>query len=288
MAAGQDVPEGLALFDDTVYWTVYGDPQMGLNGAVRKLAKDDPLGTPIDVAPMTGPGPAFIDVDATGVFWTNVYATGSLQKNGQNCVGPLDDVRALTIDGDYVYFVSRKTIQKVKTSECGAPINGFPVIHGDDNYGITVDANYIYWTDKSNTKDGGVWRMDKGGGLPTLLTAQPLAFEIAVGDGAVCYTTYEDPTGYVFVADLDLDPLEPKSLASGQPLPNGLAIDDGYCYWGTSGMKADYIARKRLDNTGSVETIIDGDLGIQALAFDEFHLYYTAVGSKTVSRIARP
>jgi hypothetical protein len=149
-------PFRVAADDRDVYWTDEGT--FGMNdGAVQRLRYSE--GGAVAEALQTGlatPRGLALDIDDSGfavaVFWTNFAEDGALMR--------------ATIDaGGAVGAIDELATGQVLPS------------------GVTVDGNYVYWT---NRGDGSVMRLDKGaapGASPvTLATDQRSPGEIAVDD----------------------------------------------------------------------------------------------------------
>ncbi len=83
------------------------------------------------------------------------------------------------------------------------------------------------------------------------------------------------------------------TFAADQTTPHALAIDSGFAYWFAVTLqqgKGSYIAemrRKKLDGSGSVETILCGLNTPDQIHFDADHVYVTEASSSSGTRIER-
>jgi hypothetical protein len=79
-------------------------------------------------------------------------------------------------------------------------------------------------------------------------------------------------------------------LASGQPSPYTLAIDDSSVYWANWGAKAptDVSVAKVALNGGPVTTLVAGVAGASGIALDRMHVYFVGAGTNGYGLLSVP
>ena len=90
---------------------------------------------------------------------------------------------------------------------------------------ITVDDNYVYWTNCSN--DGQVMKIPREGGTPIVLAENQTYPTSVKVNGTHAYWATRD-------GDVKRIPLAggtPTILVSGEVFPFGVAIDANHVYW---------------------------------------------------------
>lgn len=214
LVTGLGLPEGLAVANDTVFWT---DFQPAGTGGIFREDTTGGMGTLIT---QTVNYPYRIEVDATHVYWTDEgvlgVPNGAVQRvpigGGQVEViaGSLPTPRGLVLDLDgdaatqvfWTIFDQNGVIMRAQIVD-GVPAQAQTLTTGQafPNH-LTIDADYIYWT---NRGDG---------------TVRRLAKDAAPGASSVV-------------------------LAEGQRSPGEIAVDDEFIYWINEGT----VANNQLDGS---------------------------------------
>ena len=161
----------------------------------------------------------------------------------------------LAADSDYVYFMEHYGEShdgSVKRVRWNLPFEDYPIeseilVHGEDPFGMTIDADYVYYMIHGDRGTEKVMRISKDGGDPEIL-AYPRdirgcchTWDIAVdptgSDPYVYFTVrdgpggWSDPNGYVGKV-LKTGGSIIELTASGQiSYPTGIAIDSDYVYF---------------------------------------------------------
>lgn len=142
--------------------------------------------------------PVAIAADATHVYWIEA---GHLDENGNPTAGSL--VRAALDGGPPVLVVGQLSWPSA----------------------LAVHDGFVYWSDRD-----GLWRVATSGGPPTAISATVVAFELAVQDGRVYWTSVQP--SQVGVVDVDGDGLAVIDDAADTDY-FALTVDATHLYWGT-------------------------------------------------------
>jgi hypothetical protein len=95
--------------------------------------------------------------------------------------------------------------------------------------GFAIDNANAYWTDWDAQE---IMTVPKGGGTPApLATGQIQPDSLAIGGGAVFWTTWVSTTGYGYVMSMTLDGGAPTIMASDQVQPSAICTDGASVYW---------------------------------------------------------
>lgn len=248
LAAWQDSPVALALDDTQVYWINQGTSG-GVDGAVRSIARAG--GAPITLADKQAT-PRSIVVDQGRALWTNRGETdndGSLMAfspggSAGSLLTGLDQPEGLALAGGLVFWTqySGGVFRATSLGANSAPLeadSGAP-------YGIAAAADRVCWTDH---RAGSV-------------TCQPLVSGVPAGDPLPI--SGEEATPHAIALDVDAEGKatavywvnlgameragevvrvslvggvigEREVLASGQPHPIAIALDEASVFWTNRG-----------------------------------------------------
>ena len=103
---------------------------------------------------------------------------------------------------------------------------------GNTPWGIAVDANLVYWTDRTG---GRVRSYDKASGnVSTLATGQQDPIAIAVYNGTVYWANAgncANADGSIWQLDIGTDAGSPTRIADSQACPSAIAADGAGVYW---------------------------------------------------------
>ncbi|CAN5923881.1 hypothetical protein BH11MYX4_BH11MYX4_44360 [soil metagenome] len=193
-------PFGLALDSTSVYWADRNSTELRrrpLGGGAEVHVADSTAGLPIAIA-----------VDQSQVFWIGDFTgevEGRAADGGTFSVGKGGTSgRDLVLDGTFVYWGAAidlgqdGRISRAPRSGAG-PTETIGAAKGEP-MSLAVDGKRVYWTAWDRKADGGVVTAGVYACAPT-------------GCGA-----------------------GPTTLAAGQDLPRGIALDDGAIYWGANGV----------------------------------------------------
>lgn len=248
-------------------------------------------GTPIGgmastVASSNRPGQ--VSVDASSVFWGSwpsgptAGAMWRASKTGGSAQALFtlpntnDYVQASAADGADVFFgVSDGTIRKVPAAGGPASVVASP---GIGLQFFAVDATHLYFT-KSVSGVGGIYRMAKATGAISTIdasSAQVCRAGLAVDathvywaeDGCFSCST---STGRILKAPLAGG--APVVIASGQPHPNFVAVDDGNVYW--SNLCSGTIVKAPKAGDAPPTTLASGQAAPQGIAAHDGFVYWT-------------
>ncbi len=269
------------------------------------------LCTPATVA--TGQGPIWgITVSATTIYFTGSSpgaTNGQVLQTNFSAINQvsqvpgatnLADPRGITIDlgtsPNNIYWVDYgdTTVDEVKLLG-SAPKIDWPAI-GDAGFepptyaqplGVTVDAQYIYWTANGA---GAVLRMPIGNGgahPPQVLSSgetQPVA--IAVDATNVYWVDFGTPVIPGSVRQMPKDGSgSVTTLAANEPSPWGIAIDANNVYW-TDQVNPGYVKQVPIGG-GTIVTLASGEGAPYGIAVDPTspQVFWTSADTGYVSSV---
>lgn len=248
LVAGLERPAtALALDAEHVWFT----------SPVTRVSKD--FGNQREPMAMTNGDVWSLATDGDYAFWINI--SGGLQRldSGTREVHEFGDPGYhLALDELNVYFTSSFVGRYAKDA------SEWQVLADMPGEAIAVDELFVYFT---VPKGGGLFRVEKTGGMPVALMSNTSASYIAVLDGDVFVSEHTAPAGVFRVNGVGLRTLvasvqnpygvaadrfgvfwadwldgsiwwrahdegaEPRKLASGQPFPRDIAVDARAVYW---------------------------------------------------------
>lgn len=260
LAANQDLPRGIAVDADFVYWVnATGDgmlqkiPLAGGTPIALVTGLWEPQGVAVDGthaywgsvgdgqigsvlktggAPATlawGDGVYWVAVDASSVYWTSIE--GPAMKVGltggvPSPLASVGSIRGLAIDAQSAYFADMDSGKIHAVSRFGGTLA--TLASGQSGpVGIGVDASFVYWTDVTLGK---VLRVPKAGGaVEELATGIDRPWELAVDASGVYLTT---GAGEIIVVNPATKVR--TTLTTGQPTPSSIVTDATHIYWTNS------------------------------------------------------
>lgn len=303
LAVQQNVPYGVAVDGEFVYWTNIASGAPGSGSVMRQSLHGGDAGTIVTLASGLN-NPSAIAVDATSVYWANFgtkassFTDGSIarvSKTGSDGGVPttlasgLSHPLAIAVDAASVYFANQgsQAAGYLDGTIGKAPLGG----GGDggswttlaDNQAspsaIAVDATSVYFTDSGDASigyvNGSVQKVPLSGGTATsLATGQIGAVALAI-DSRNAY--YANGVGGV-VASVPLDGSATfTTLASNEEQIVALAADGSSIYWttsATSGSVTTGAVRKMPIRGGVPATVASNQDVPEGIAFDGTSLYW--------------
>jgi hypothetical protein len=214
--------EAIVVDATSIYWTNFNA------GTIMKAGLDGGAVTTLLGAEQA---PRLV-VDATHVYWTTYFGGTVMQANldGSNptqlASGQSHPV-GLAVSLGSAYFVDYEPPDSGGAVLVAQSGTAFPrALEQPYPNGIALDGTFIYWT--NSIPDGGVWRVNVGGGVPeSMADHQSGPFGIAVDDTGVYWTNASGST----VMKVALDGGPPVVLATGQFQPYFIALDATSVYW---------------------------------------------------------
>jgi hypothetical protein len=251
------------------------DVGMPLDGSSPDVLKDGP---PVD----DGPGSDGGCVPACAGACIDARCLLTLSTSGGG--GPL----ALNASSAYWLDIVMKTVMTVPLS--GGTSTTLAVGQAG-LFALAVSADNVYWTEHGSVADDGILSVPVSGGVPSTFAAgQASANGLAVHGSRLYWTNgltdggALGASGTVVSAPFEgaLDGGSIATLASGQDVPFGIAMNDSNVYWSAHGT----IATIPLDG-GSATTLVSGPLPKNpfGLALDGVNVYWTDYGSGTVMSV---
>jgi hypothetical protein len=250
LVSGQVYPYGIAIDDARVYWVAKGWD--GGGAGVFAASKDGG-----DLRQLAdADNPAFLSSDELALYWANEgdgSANGSIGRVNKDgtILGPLTFARL------------------------------WP-------RGITVDPNFIYFTNESDA--GGVLRLNKAGGNLEVVAALPHdggygAGDIVLDDASAHAYWVTEGNGVVGAVPLPPGTGPATVVASNQATPDGLATDGTKLFWTNIGGTA--VEEMPTADAAALTTVIDGLSQPNGIALDPDFIYVTTFQSGRLYRIPR-
>ncbi len=276
-ASGQDSPLGIAVVDNTVYWT-----NEGSSGTV--MAQNTLMEGPVVLA--AGQAfPRWITATSNEVFWTN-YAGGSQgtvmrmvltsPTSGFPYVVAKDQggPDGIAIDPQHVYWANFASGSNVARANKNG--SEFSVIapNQDNPSGVAVDDSRVYWT----SLDGSVRSRSKQGGDQVLHAGgQDGPTAIAVNAGHLYWANYNGGQ----VMRVALPSGSPQMLYASGERAFGIAVDGQHVYW-TDFTRGS--VQRVAKAGGDAELIAEGQKNPAGIAVDDRAVYWVNRGGQVMLR----
>ena len=272
-------------------------------GGVVTAGNGGPDGGPVDGRPMdvgTPPEGGSRDVAKDG----RPGEDGPASDSGclPECAGTCIDNRCiltlstsggggpLALNGSGVYWLDL-AMKRVMTVPLSGGMSATLAVEQAGLSALAVSADSVYWTDHNSSTNYTILSVPVSGGVPVTFTAGQGSPNGLAANASRLYWTNGwtdggEPTssGTVVSAPLEgaLDGGSIATLASGQDVPFGIAINSTEAYWAGHGA----IATIPLEG-GSSTTLVSGSLPKSpfGLALDAVNVYWTDYGSGTVMSV---
>jgi hypothetical protein len=287
LATGQAGAFSVDVDDASVYWSNTGSQSLvkidknATNGVPTTLLQKPqerflPTGVRVDGAYVavvdqnTGNGTA-------PVYRVNKTTGGPAGGLGGACA--IDGNGGIAIDADYVYFVNGVSGSVYHAAKGSGTCE--PIVNGQAGVArVVVDDTSLFITNKNpQAGSSGIMRSSKGGGTPTAIAMSSVskAFEI-VADGTTLFAS--TPDGRIVRVNKDGSGF--AELATGQPGPFGLAVDDSSVYW-VDNVSGEVWATDKV--AGQPRLIAANQQNVQTVAVDRDRIYWAT--DTSIMRIAK-
>ena len=140
-------------------------------------------------------------------------------------------IYGLAADNSYIYIAEGDTIGRAHLDGTSRDDSFISTVSARD---VTVDGNYIYWTE--NVASGGIARANlDGSGVNHDFIKANAPYGVAVGADHVYWSNWTAPWGIdmgTTVGRAKLDGTEVnQAFVTGAQLPQGIAVDASHIYW---------------------------------------------------------
>jgi hypothetical protein len=280
-------PEGVALQDQFVYWTVYSIdcPTGSLGGEgfgfIMGARRDDGTRT-VRLAHV--PCPLAVAAADDDLYWTNTpgFLSSSVwtaKNTGQGAHALATGLRSpstIRVDAQSVYWNDFDGIYAISRHQSATPQRVVAVDQIDSAKfsAFVIDDHYIYWTDQAPYGKGGVFRVEKSGGSPEQLVAVEHAMAIALSSAGLFWL--EETSFQEFaVSFYDWNTRAAVQLTTITTQPFDLAAFGDQVYWAEIGANGGpgYVRFARVGQTGSVQIV--GQQHPVAVAVDDKYVFWS-------------
>ncbi len=256
ISTSENIPSGIALGSNGVYWVDFNSGAVGTSEIVNGNFQ-----IPDYFEPASGmAGPIAVAVDTHNIYWVNRVAGTVNQLPLSAMLGPAnadagtpptvlasgrDQPTALVVDSANIYWVDFGSTQSPTGTVNMVPIGGnnaqvVPLATGQSqpNDIATSDTDtYVYWVNQAQRPNGSVQRVPKAGGTMPALLATTLGGPtgIAVDAQYVYWTNFNDGTVQKVALAGPSEGGAPYTLATGQDTPQAITVDSVSVYWASHG-----------------------------------------------------
>ncbi|MBI3203365.1 MAG: hypothetical protein HYZ29_17635 [Myxococcales bacterium] len=168
--------------------------------------------------------------------WMVVLSAGCGSIDHGDCAGRVESVASelpgaygIAVDNTDVYWTDNESGTVIAAPKSGGALRTLASGQHHPQF-VALDSTHVYWGN-AQSPDGFVGRVEKSGG-PVEVVADNSARVIAVDASRVFFTAYGDGAA-VRSAPLAGGPA--VTLADAQPNPTGIAVFEGFVYWGNQG-----------------------------------------------------
>jgi hypothetical protein len=199
---------------------------------------------------------------------------------------PFGNPLPIAVDSNNIYFGASLYGVVELPKDGGAPnvLSDTPALVP----GLAIDSTTVYWTDNLFED---VWQApidpDAGGAEPLGFLDEPqppTPFGIAVDPAKIYYAGWDD-AGYILSVDIGgILGLSLTTVATGDFLPNGLALDTFYVYW--TDVDGGRVMRRDKGATLPIQTLASGQQQPAGITVDSQNVYWTDTAAGTVMALS--
>lgn len=263
LTAHQNIPRGLVIAGDSLYWINEGRRAEGDPGLFR-MPKEG--GEPVMLA--KGKGFQELAVDEENVYWTNAEAEVVLQVSRRGgtprvLAAEQNNPTSLQLDASSVYWLAGDAVWRVDKAG-GKAVELFSGL--GQPAGLAVDDTSVYWY---STFSGKLMRGPKKGRAPRAIAEEETTLHGFFIDERFVYWSFGNQ-GSAQVRRLAKAGGKPASVVTGQAVPAALAQDTSSVYWASE----DAIFRADKGGGAAIK-VVDRPDEVTSIATDGAYVYWT-------------
>jgi hypothetical protein len=284
LATGQNFPQHIAVGNGAV---IFSTGHFTAESIARRCALPDCAGGPTDFAPGLG---TIQDIVVAGdlVFLSSYDSSGMFVCSQTECPAQPDrrtstpDPEGMALRGINLYFAGgnfdappERVIGQMLVTSTSSSLSWLSgsekgPLNKDLRVSVAANDSYVMWLTATR-----LLRCEVGGCAdPTEIATHNGAVGLAANDAHVYWARYE-PNGSILRCDPSDCAGTEMVIASGQPQPAFVRVDQAYVYWTNEGDGT--VHRCDLSGCGpnGPELLADGQDSAWGLALDDEYLYWT-------------
>jgi Low-density lipoprotein receptor repeat class B/WD40-like Beta Propeller Repeat len=196
-------------------------------------------------------------------------------------------------DGTHLYWADPRTGTIGRANLDGSDVEPAFITGAGDPQDVAVDANFIYWTNAADGKDGDgtIARAELDGSAGSVelsfITGASNPQGIAVDGTNVFWVDAgsSNSTHTIGRAALDGSAVNQEFITTGVEVPAGVAVNATNIFWTSNNGPNSFVVQRDLAGTvASEKFIFDGSSNLRDLAVDSQYVYWAREGADAIGR----